>query len=450
MGACPSLLLVIANEAQSQEGAAERFFEVDPAMRRPGDLRAVQDHQTRMPSLVHAPDEAADFVREIAIFLPERQRKAIFAEMASGAAMSIAAAQAEVAALYGQVPERFLDVDAALWGVAARGERGAAIENARMLIDQGSGTAVAAGLTEIPDKATLYSIDTYFREGWEDLVTVAGHAATALASRHSMMLLKPDAIVSRRLDVVLDWLPRHGFSVVACVPMAVRPDQARALWRYQWNCAPRIRKDAYMALFEASASILLVVRSTQEPHVSAAKRLANLKGPADPALQGPDDLRAWLGNATHLLSFVHAADEPADLVRELAILLPAGQRTAIHARMRGGLDVPDQELRAMAARVCEGMPRHALGLPDAVARIEGLARTDAGMDTAEREAVAALCERAKRGAAVDWRVLFGLLDQREIRYDPWDRITIAAHASDVSNPHLEALLPGAVPLEKPA
>ncbi|HEX8605061.1 MAG TPA: nucleoside-diphosphate kinase, partial [Pseudoduganella sp.] len=474
MDACPSLLLVIANEAPLQEAASLRFSRLmgaaDPAMRCPHDLRVLPGQPSRMPSLLHAPDEAADFVREIAILLPERQRKALFAGMLGGTAMPVAEAQAEVSALYGRVAEHSLDLHGALARVAAAVDTVAASNTegrqvlldhppregkARpdafaadqgVLIDQRFGSPIPGGLTEIADKATLYAIDTCFREGWEDLVAMAGDAATGLAFGHSMMLVKPDALVSHRLDVVLDWLPRHDFEVVAGIPVTVSPDQAKALWRYQFNCAPRIRKDAYMALFEASPSLLLVVRSTQDPHVSAAKRLANLKGPADPSLQRADNLRAWLGNVTHLLSFVHAADEPADLVRELAILLPTAQRKAVHARMSDGVGIPVRELRAIAAGICQDMPRHSLALPEAVARIEKLALAAAGMSAADRETVAAFCERVGTGAAADWRVLFDLLDDRGIRYDRWDRITIAAHTSDVVEPHLEPLLPGAVPL----
>jgi nucleoside diphosphate kinase len=318
-----------------------------------------------------------------------------------------------------------------------------------MLIDHRYGVTIPPGLSEIPNKATLYGIDTYFREGWEDLVTVAGEGATALAFEHSMMLVKPDALVSRRAGVVLDWLPVRGFSVVAAMPVSLGADQIKALWRYQWNCAPRIRKDAYMALFDASPSLLLVVRSRQDAHVSAAKRLANLKGPADPALQRRDDLRAWLGNATHLLSFVHAADEPADLARELAILLPVEARMALFARMRDGLEVPDQEVRALAASLAERMPPHDLAAAPALERIEALTQ-DSALEPAERETVAALCRQARAGTGADWRVLFALLERRAVPFDPWDKITIAAHTSDVSWPHLEALLGGAVPLDRDA
>lgn len=535
MSASPSVLLVMADEQPSGIPATQRFAGLkgasDPALRRPGDLRAELGHKSRMLSLVHSPDEAADFVREIAIFLPEQERKALFARMGTAASMSTAEARATVLALYREVPEHDLDlggsvarvlaaadetlgpasaagpmqaerqaidvqavriaggmrtdwrelfrpldrcrVPYAAWdrvviaghlaAMDAEGKRvlvdrppreatadATSAPRADVLIDQRFGSPIDAGLTELPDKTTLYAIDTYFREGWEDLVSVAGESAAELAFSHSLMVVKPDALVSGRLDVVLDWLPRLGFSVVASMSISICADQAKALWRYQWNCAPRIRKDAYMAMFEASQSLLLVVRSTRDLHVSAAKRLANLKGPADPALQRPDDLRAWLGNATHLLSFVHAADEPADLVRELAILLPPAQRMTVHARMRDGLALSAQDLRAEASRVRDGLPSHSLDVRKALGRVEGALREATGIGMAEREAAAALCASARDGAGADWRVLFGLLDRCAIRYDRWDRITIAAHTSDVSNPHLEALLPGAVPLKRPA
>lgn len=305
-----------------------------------------------------------------------------------------------------------------------------------MLIDQRFGVPIAAGLTGMPDKASLYAVDMYFREGWEDLVVAAGDAAAALAFRHALVLVKPEALVSRKLDAVLAWLTTHGFSVVAHAPVAVCHRQVQALWRYEWNSAPRIRRDASAALFGASESCLLVVRSTQNAHVPAAKQLG--------------DLRARFAHTTPLLDFVHLTDDAADLVRELAVLLPQAHRTAIHARMRDGLDTPAGELRAMAARLCEGLPTHSLDLQEALQHIETLIRASADMNIADRETATEICVRAGTGAAADWRVLFGLLDRWAIRYEPWDRLTIAAHTSNVSHPQLKALLPRAVALAQPA
>jgi hypothetical protein len=180
--------------------ATQRFSErkgaADPALRRPDDLRAVLGHKSRMLSLVHSPDEAADFVREIAIFLPERARKSLFARMLDDHAMPAAEAHAAVAALYEQVPEHSLDFDAALARV---------LEAARAAAQAGPDAEDGLGAVGALVERIRAGVRTDWRElfiplermgasylPW-DRVVIAGHMAAMDAAGKQVLLDHPPA-----------------------------------------------------------------------------------------------------------------------------------------------------------------------------------------------------------------------------------------------------------------
>lgn len=508
LGASACLLLVIAdNEGGAQVTATQRFSELkgdsDPALCRPTDLRAVLGLKTNMLSLVHSPDEAADFIREIAAFLPLRERKLLFNKMKCVVAMPISEAQEHVSALYRSAPAHALEFDKALFrilalmraatvlGGAASGipadcrallalidriaagiwtdwrelflaldrygipydawdriviasnlgaqyapgkqvllehpPREARIEFDRAVesvtIDKRFGSPIAPGLTENSDKASLYSVDTYFREGWEDVMAVAGDAAADLVSRHAMILIKPETLGSRKFDTVLEWLQKQCFSVIALTPLAVCHRQVMALWRYERNYVDRIRRDACAELFSANASqsCVLVVRSSQDSRLPTAKRV--------------DSLRARFENASLLLSLVHLADEPADLVREMAILLSHEQRMEIYSQMRDGLSALGNELCVLGDGLSEAITPHSIDFQNALQRIENMVRASADMKIVDRETATAIFARGATGSLADWRELFDLLDYCGVQYNLWDRLTIATHTLNHSLNH---------------
>jgi nucleoside diphosphate kinase len=313
-----------------------------------------------------------------------------------------------------------------------------------MLIDGRFGAPISPGLTEMSQKSSLYSVDTYFWESWEDLMGAAGARAADLAHSHSLILIKPDAFAARKVEAIVDWLSQNGFTIVACMPLEVCRHQARALWRYQWNAAPRIRKEALTTLLAAASSMLLIIRSDRVSGVSTAIRFASMKGSADRSLQRPGDLRAVLSSPAHLISFVHAADDPADFVRELGILLAGKERRDLYGSMRDGAEVSLREILAVTEEAYQSVPYRSFDLLGAVERISAAAHLRLDAHDPDYRGVASILAEILVGRAADWPALFRMLDDRMAAYDKWDRITIAGHASDAALDTVSPLVPGVV------
>lgn len=187
-------------------------------------------------------------------------------------------------------------------------------------------------------KRSLYGCDIDFLDGWHDLTVAAGDHdgdVVDLLDTTALLLLKPDAVVSRRVGAALDWLTTLGAEVVAAEICTVDPMRCRALWRYQWNIATPARRRVTECYMGMTRTLVLVVRLARAD-VPATVAVAHLKGPAAPSAQRPEHLRKALRATDHLVNGVHSADEPADVVRELSVLLTGEQRRRVARSLAAG------------------------------------------------------------------------------------------------------------------
>jgi hypothetical protein len=290
--------------------------------------------------------------------------------------------------------------------------------------------ALLASLTRSPEKQHLYRTDPYFRHGLRQ-------APVDFVLGVTFMVLKPDAVVGRRIDPTVKFLHENGFVTTGAATFTFSPLLTREVWRYQFNVATWERAEVVDVLLPSGESLLLTLHDERwEPGaVPAACRLTALKGPAERRRRGSDDLRSRLGSPATLLNFVHTADEPADVVRELALFdLSAGSRSLAHALAR--CPVKEGMLAAIVRRLHRQQPAHDL---DAMRSWRRLAR-HADPDVA-RAVRRALDDEAHNG----WRVLLELC--RERRLSPpalWDVLAIATAQIDSDVPGLRPVIP-AVP-----
>lgn len=192
-------------------------------------------------------------------------------------------------------------------------------------------------------KADLYAVDPYFREA----IWTFGDIVPRMLGI-AMCMLKSEATAGRRLRPALRILGEAGFRPVDVVRFRHDRLTIRETWRYQFNIASRRRIDAMDVILPSTETVALVLKDDRwAPGATpAAVRLNALKGPADPALRSPEHLRHQLGVVSGLFNFTHISDEPADVLRELAVICDEPRRELVRHRV---LDDHDARPDALAA-----------------------------------------------------------------------------------------------------
>ncbi len=143
-----------------------------------------------------------------------------------------------------------------------------------------------------------------------------------------------------------------GFEVVEFWSFQHNRHSMRELWRYNWHLFPPDRLSMCTLLHGVAPTMVLLLRETRpDPQVPASVRLAAMKGPADPAKRRPGQIRFELQPPNAVINHVHVADEPIDVLREVAIFADRPQRRELFARIATNLS-------------------SAAGLAEAVERIE--------------------------------------------------------------------------------
>lgn len=290
--------------------------------------------------------------------------------------------------------------------------------------DPPHGIPVSPLLTCHPAKQRLYGADTYFQEGYDQLAALTDDV-TGFAHRHALLLLKPDAVVARRLEAAVDWLAGRHFRIVAASVTRLTRTMIRALWYFQWNLAtPHRRRLAALFLEDADALVLLV-RPEHDPDIPASVELTRLKGPTDPDARRPGQLRHVLGRHSYLLNLVHTPDEPADVLRELAVHFDDTARDGLFRAALAGEDRTADALELTGRLYAATKPRD-LDFDPAVGRLrDALSRHVGAAPTATPRL---LLERAWADG---------------VELDPWDAVIVGSTVLPMREPGRVPVLDGA-------
>lgn len=275
-------------------------------------------------------------------------------------------------------------------------------------------------LTRIPLKAELYGRETYFREGLADTVELM---CPEMLWPIALLLIKPDGLLTGKSPAILRFLRENGFSVVAVEQPVLTGFHWREMWRYQLNCSTTDRLLVNDLVLPGQA-LLLILRLERDLDVPASVWLSGLKGPSDVSAQSPQCLRRLLKQPNRILSFFHVADEPADVIRELAILLDtAGRRRVLAACMKGDLSDADREVLNRAVETAQREIRSPDSQP-ALARAEDALR---GRDeTPAARQIRVDLARMRRGECIAWAPFARAIAAAEINLDRWDLAVLGA------------------------
>jgi len=298
-------------------------------------------------------------------------------------------------------------------------------------------TQVPPTLTRSEPKAFYYAQEAYFREGWRDVLGRLGPAAEAQLQGFSFVLFKPDAIMARSVERCLAVLRDEGFMPVTAVSFRFDRHAMRELWRYELNLATMQRFDAIDLLLTISDSILVVLHDERRAEQSAAARLCALKGSSLRERRRPEHLRTRIGAGTGLLNHIHTPDEPADVVRELGVLLPRPVRCHLLDTVDCGYRSADAAA-ALVARAYAQVPAHDLDVAACADRVAALCA--AALSGERRVSALQACDRVRAGATIDWSEIVDALDDARAPLSAGDRVVFAAAATRSDLPGIRSFL----------
>lgn len=190
-----------------------------------------------------------------------------------------------------------------------------------------------AALTRHPIKSALYSREPYVREAALDVNEVLGDNAVPTLLIHGLVLVRPDGVALGRTTAVVEFFTARGFAVADVRTVSSSPTVWRTLGIYQLTQASLDRILVNELIMTGDAIALLFCRRDGSP-LPAAVEVSALKGPAQQENQSADCLRRAIGQPNRLFSLVHSADEPVDVLRELAILFQKHERREVLRAMR--------------------------------------------------------------------------------------------------------------------
>jgi nucleoside diphosphate kinase len=312
------------------------------------------------------------------------------------------------------------------------------IDEARVLATP----TVASWLSSDPLKRTVYCDDLYFWDGWAAFVAACGGEPDESLLRHlTFVLIKPEAIVARRFDSILDFLLAKGFGIAGAWPTRMSRHAVRALWGYQINSVPMAWVHALeMGVTSGELFVVGLTHSLQGGEASTAAEFLRLnKGTS--ARPGGHSLRDQLKGPARMLSFVHAPDESADVIRELAIVCGGPDRTDASAAGLWGVvaglvgaarhpgprsDAIECSARKMMTSRYGQTPAHDLDVAATFLRMRGYLcdPVSAGLPPATRAAIEA-------GWSDPERALEVVISLEQAHALPlWDRIVTVAHLTD--------------------
>ncbi len=271
-----------------------------------------------------------------------------------------------------------------------------------------------------PVRREFYPDDIYFCETALLLERESEQRLDLMLRHTSFVMFKPEAVVGRRVEPALAWLATRGFRPTGCAPVRVDPRVHRELWRYQLNGAPLAIVRTVDMILSAGPCLVVALRDERGPletGMTAAARLAGLKGSSSSPRANGESLRAVLGCELLCLNFLHAPDDPSDLVRELGVLFPSRERAGVLAMLA---DDPSPQVDAEVAAAVRALyadhPAHPLD-PRAVPEPAATDGTDAGLL-----------------ARID------SLDDPDSEIPHWDRVLIAARLVDGLPPRRRPLI----------
>jgi nucleoside diphosphate kinase len=281
-------------------------------------------------------------------------------------------------------------------------------------------------LSCFPEKLACYATDACFLRGWAILTQLHRQEILPLERLWALgsVLFKADTVLRGNGVRGIRFLQDHGYEIRAAREVAFSESRVEQFWHYSLGRLSRERVELLKRLQTISPSLYLIVESRGGVGcLPCSLRVTELKGQVELARRHTGSLRFAMGDPqSAFFNFVHTADEPSDLVRELGLLFDVAQRRDLILEVISGSS-PDVE--GLYERLLARGRHSDLDFSRAVSRVLGLVVADEGLSNTERERFFAVASRLRDMDYASWLRLRRSLLAKGIQVDDIDAMVIA-------------------------
>jgi nucleoside diphosphate kinase len=283
-------------------------------------------------------------------------------------------------------------------------------------------------LSCFPEKLKYYKADNDFLEGWASLTNLERQGLFSLERLWTLgsVLFKADTMLRGNGLRGISFLEEHGFQIRAVRAVSFSGERVDHLWRYSLGRLSNERVELLKRLQAISPSLYLIVEAAGNgSRLPCSLRVTELKGQV--ALDQRDErtIRYAMGEPqSAFFNFVHTADEPSDLVRELGLLFDRTERNRLIQEAVSG-SKPDAEgvYKALMARCSHSR----LDFSGSIQKLRERVGSANVLSDGERADLSAAANRLRHTGYGSWLRLRHRLLTRGVRIDEIDEIIIAAN-----------------------
>ncbi|MEV7192277.1 nucleoside-diphosphate kinase [Streptomyces sp. NPDC093510] len=285
-------------------------------------------------------------------------------------------------------------------------------------------------LTEDPDKLDAFIGDPDFEQGYAYGHEVLGTELGAALRRHALLLIQPDCLARRQAMECVVAAEQHGFQLVTSVRVHLSPRVVGALWFYQEDSSTPDSCTIGELVCGHTDSLLLLLRDEAPlPDTPASLRMTRLKGPSRPEQRTAEHLRSAIGAQDRLVVLIHTSDEPADMIRESAIICGSSARELYQKMAEPVADDARSQLTAQIESLYEQTEPHDLEPQAALTRLgEALSNraTDPQYELVARGLLSTLTSVQAGEHHLDWQPF--ARDLAAVGIDPtqWDPVLVGS------------------------
>jgi hypothetical protein len=199
-------------------------------------------------------------------------------------------------------------------------------------------------ITNNPSKIDLFSHDQYFRISSEIGSHILGSGFEDKLKSYALVVIKPESTIFHRAKKIVELIENEGFKLVFFLNKTMSRTECIELWRYQWNAASSMRMLISSKLTSYCPSYFLIFEAPKTLTEIASTHLSRLKGSAIESQRNEGHFRSILQPINRMLNYLHVSDEPADVIREIGVLLDWDMQLKLYHDLNNQVTIPTDHI----------------------------------------------------------------------------------------------------------